>query len=48
MQKHDFHDYDNLQLLSEYSYVVIFGLKSLSFLLLQPLFKILDHKYDYR
>jgi hypothetical protein len=31
MQKHGFHDYDNLQLLSKYSYVVIFGLKSLSF-----------------
>jgi hypothetical protein len=30
MPKHGFHDYDNLQPLSKFSHVVIFGFQSLS------------------
>jgi hypothetical protein len=46
--KHVFHDHDTLWLLSNYSHVVIFGFKLLSFFLLQPLLGPHDYKYDYR
>jgi len=48
MPKHGFYDYDNLQLFSKYSHVVIFGLQSLSLFWLQPLLRPLEYKYDYR
>jgi hypothetical protein len=48
MLKHGFHDNDNLQLVSKYSYVIIFGLELLSFKKLKPLLKIHDYKYYYR
>jgi hypothetical protein len=47
MLKQCFHDYDNLQLLSKYSHVIIFGLQTLSLFWLQPLLGLHDYKYDY-